>query len=70
MADPVAPAVRLSVRTHQRLRALRGELGVRSFDEVVEILLQRAAAAPRSRFGAHPEMRPFAKSDEAMFDAG
>jgi len=64
----VPTTIQLSERTHQRLKALRDEFGAGSFDELLEILLRRATKTPKSRFGAHPEMRAFSAADEAVFD--
>jgi len=44
---------------------LRSELGVKSLDEAIKVLIRRVRNVPESRFGAHPEMKSFTCKDEA-----
>jgi len=51
--------------TLQALEELRSELGVKSLDEAIKVLIRKVRNVPESRFGAHPEMKPFSPEDEA-----
>lgn len=51
--------------TLQALEELRNELGAKSLDETIRALIRKARNVPESRFGAHPEMKPFTQEDEA-----
>lgn len=51
--------------TLQALKELKAELGARSVDETIQVLIRRVRQIPRSKFGAHPDMTPFKPEDEA-----
>jgi len=51
--------------TLQALEELKDELGVRRLDETIQALIQQVKGMPKSKFGAHPEMKPFTAEDEA-----
>ena len=53
--------------TLQALEGLKAELGARSLDETIQALIRKAKNIPRSKFGAHPNMKPFTAEDEAKF---
>jgi len=57
--------VEVKKTTLQALEELRSELGVKSLDEAIKVLIRRVRNVPESRFGAHPEMKSFTCKDEA-----
>jgi len=57
--------VEVKKTTLQALEDLRSELGVKSLDETIKVLIRKVKDVPKSRFGAHPEMKPFTPEDEA-----
>lgn len=63
------PKTTVEVRrtTLQALEELKTELGVRSLDETIQALIRQVRNIPKSKFGAHPEMKPFTAEDEARF---
>jgi len=59
--------VEVKKTTLQALEELKNELGAKSLDETIRTLIRRVRKIPRSKFGAHPEMKPFTSEDEATF---
>lgn len=59
--------VEVKKTTLQALEELKDELGAKSLDEAIRALIRRVRKIPRSKFGAHPEMKPFTSEDEATF---
>jgi len=57
--------VEVKKTTLQALEELRADLGVKSLDEAIRALIRKVRNVPESRFGAHPEMKPFTPEDEA-----
>jgi len=55
----MATTIQVSEETLTRLKEAKAEHAAKSYDELILRLLKRSAA-PRSRFGAHPKMKPFA----------
>lgn len=55
----MATTIQVSKETLLRLKEAKSEHAARSYDELILRLLKRASS-PRSRFGAHPKMKPFA----------
>lgn len=66
MADMSRTTVEVKRNTLRALEELKAELGARSLDEVIQALISRLRPVPRSKFGAHPEMRPFTREDEGQ----
>jgi len=58
--------VEVKKTTLQALEELRDELGAKSLDETIRAVIRKARNVPESRFGAHPEMRPFTGEEEAQ----
>ena len=52
--------------TLQALEELRDELGAKSLDETIKVIVRKVRNVPESRFGAHPEMKPFSTEQEAQ----
>jgi hypothetical protein len=50
---------------HERLKALEGRMKAKTFEELLERLLERSRHSPVERLGAHPEMKPFAHAEES-----
>ena len=53
--------------TLQALEELKAELGAKSLDEAIQALIRQLRKVPKSKFGAHPKMKPFTQEDEARF---
>ena len=59
--------VEVKKTTLQALEELKRELGVKSLDAAIRFLISKFRKVPKSKFGAHPEMKPFTLEDEAAF---
>jgi len=57
--------VEVKKTTLQALEELRAELGLKSLDEAIKALIRKVKNVPESKFGSHPEMKPFTPEDEA-----
>ena len=67
MANSIASmetSIQVSREMHARLKALKERMKAKTFEELLERLLERSRRSPVERFGAHPEMKPFAHADE------
>lgn len=58
-------SIQISREMHAKLKALKERMKARTFEEVLERLLDRSRHSTRERFGAHPEMQPFAHEDDS-----
>ncbi len=58
-------SIQVSREMHAKLKALKERMKAKTFEELLERLLERSRHSPLERFGAHPEMRPFAHEDES-----
>lgn len=61
----MATSIQVSRELHAKLKALKERMKAKSFEELLHRLLEAPRPSPRARFGAHPEMKPFAHRDEA-----
>jgi len=61
----MATSIQVSRELHARLKALKGQMNVETFEELLRQLLERPRRSPGERFGAHRKMRPFAHRDES-----
>jgi hypothetical protein len=61
----MATSIQVSRKLHARLKALKERIKAKTFEELLERLLERPRGSPRERFGAHPDMKPFAHRDES-----
>jgi hypothetical protein len=52
--------------TLQALEEMRDKLGAKSLDETIKAIVRKVRNVPESRFGAHPEMKPFSAEEEAQ----
>jgi|GEM_PF-822744 hypothetical protein len=59
--------VEVKKTTLQTLEELKAEFGAKSLDEAIRALIRKVRGVPKSKFGAHPEMKPFTSGDEAAF---
>jgi hypothetical protein len=57
--------VEVKKTTLQALEELRDELGAKSLDETIKVIIRKVRNVPESRFGTHPEMKPFTIEEEA-----
>jgi len=66
MVTPLSKTtVEVKKTTLQALEELKVELGAKSLDEAIGTLIRKIRKVPKSKFGAHPEMKPFRSEDEA-----
>jgi len=49
------------------LNALKKEVGAKSHDEVIKLLISERKKIPSSMFGANPRLSPFSREDEVEF---
>jgi predicted CopG family antitoxin len=63
----VPTTVQVAEKTLQMLNELKKEVGARSHDEVIRMLISERKKIPRSMFGSNPNLRPFSRKDEAEF---
>lgn len=53
--------------TLQLLKEMKGEYEAKTYDTVINRLIELKNDIPISRFGAHPEMTEFTEEDEGEF---
>lgn len=58
-------SIQVSREMHAKLKALKERMKAKSFEELLETLLERSRRSPLERFGAHRDMAPFAHEDES-----
>jgi len=58
-------SIQVSREMHEKLKALKGRMKAKTFEELLEMLLERSRRSPLERFGAHRDMKPFAHADES-----
>lgn len=61
----MSTTVEVKKSTLQMLEELKRKLQARSIDETIRKLILKVQGVPESKFGAHPEMKPFTSKDEA-----
>ena len=61
----MATTIQVSERLHGKLKALKDRLKARTFEDLLEQLIERSGRAAKARFGAHPDMKPFEHRDES-----
>lgn len=49
------------------LNELKKEVGAKSHDEVIKLLISERKEIPHSMFGSNPRLRPFSREDEVEF---
>ncbi len=54
-----ATTIQVEKTTVQLLNRLKEKMGFRSYDKVIRELAEKEEQIPESRFGAHPDMKPF-----------
>jgi predicted CopG family antitoxin len=59
----MATTIQIREPTLQVLKKIKAELGLKTYDEVINRLIKRR----RSMFGAHPGITEFKEEDEAEF---
>ena len=68
MPATATTTVELKRTTARMLEDLKKKYGAKSMDETVKRLISKAESIPESMFGAHPEMKPFKRTEEAPHD--
>jgi hypothetical protein len=58
-------SIQVSPELHAKLKASKERTGAETFEEVPTRLIDRSEGGVPSRFGAYPEMKPFAHRDES-----
>ncbi len=58
-------SIHVSREMHERLKALKERMKAKTFEELLERLLERSRRSPLERFGARPRMKAFAHVDES-----
>ena len=61
----MSTTVEVKKSTLQRLEELKKKFRAKSVDGTIRNLTMQAQGIPRSKFGAHSEMKPFTSEDEA-----
>ena len=61
----MSTTVEVKRSTLQMLEELKRKFKARSIDETIRKLIVRVQGVPESKFGAHPQMKPFTSRDEA-----
>jgi predicted CopG family antitoxin len=67
MVNCLPTTVQVAEKTLQMLNKLKKEIGAKSHDEVIRMLISERKKIPRSMFGSNPNLRPFSQKDEAEF---
>ena len=63
----MATSIQVQENTLQTMKDIKAELGLKTYDELINILVELRRKIPKSKFGAHPEMTKFTKKDEGDF---
>lgn len=63
----MSTTIQIEENTLQIMKTLKADFKVKTYNEVIEKLVELRGKLPRSRFGAHPEMTEFTEDDEAEF---
>ncbi len=63
--DAMETSIQVSREMHEKLKALKERMKAKTFEELLERLVERSRRSPLERFGAHPGMKPFAHTDES-----
>lgn len=61
--------IQLKLKTLKRLKKMKEDFGVKTYDEVLEKIMDEKFKVPKSLFGAHPWMTPFTEEDRFDFDS-
>ncbi|MFH1256938.1 MAG: hypothetical protein V1494_06640 [Candidatus Diapherotrites archaeon] len=56
--------IQVGKATVQVLNKLKEKYGVKSYDKVIQKIIQKEENVPKSLFGAHPELKPFKRLEE------
>jgi hypothetical protein len=63
----MATTIQIQENTLQLMKKIKFDLKVKTYDEVINKLIELKRKIPKSKFGAHPEMTEFAEKDESEF---
>jgi predicted CopG family antitoxin len=67
LAVVVPTKVQVAEKTLQVLSKLKEEMGAKSYDEVIKVLISERKKVPRSMFGSNRKLNPLSEKDEAEF---
>jgi len=60
----MATSIQVQESTLQTMKDMKSELDLKTYDELINFLIELRRKIPRSKFGAHPEMTEFTAKDE------
>jgi hypothetical protein len=60
-------SIQVQESTLQTMKDMKNELDLKTYDDVINLLIELRRKIPRSKFGAHPEMSKFNAKDEGDF---
>lgn len=60
--------IQIKIKTLRRLKKAKEELKVKTYDDVLEKLLEERAGQPKSLFGSCPWMEPFTEKNRLDLD--
>ena len=59
--------IQIQENTLQIMKKIKLDFNVKTYDEVINKLIEMKRKIPKSKFGAHPEMTEFTIEDESEF---
>jgi hypothetical protein len=60
-------SIQVQESTLQTMKDIKTELDIKTYDDLINILVELRRKIPKSKFGAHPEMTEFTAKDEGEF---
>jgi hypothetical protein len=63
----MATSIMVNESTLQLLKQMKSKFHAKSIDETVVKLITENEAIPKTRFGAHPNMKSFTRNDRGSF---
>ncbi len=65
----MATSIQVTSKTLKRLKKVKEELKAKTYEEVIDKILDKKFEIPTSLFGACPWMTPFTEEDRFDFDS-
>jgi predicted CopG family antitoxin len=56
-------SIQLNKQTVQVLKDMKKKFGMKSYDELINSLIQKQKKTPKSMFGSNPDFPPFTEED-------
>lgn len=57
--------IQLNKHTVQILKDMKNKFGMKSYDELINSMIQKQKKTPKSMFGSNPKLGPFTEEDRA-----